>query len=87
MFHLVNLKGSEMDLEEVYLRQIVEQLKLQNKLKEDSNELLKAILDKPGTIEQCQAIYNVAKGDIKDADNDKDIKVRLQSYMVYFLYK
>ena len=48
MFHLVNLKGSEMDLEEVYLRQIVEQLKLQNKLKEDSNELLKEILDKLG---------------------------------------
>ena len=47
-FHLVNLKGNEMDLEEVYLRQIVEQLKLQNKLKEDSNELLKEILDKLG---------------------------------------
>ena len=47
MFHLVNLEGNKMDLEEVYLRQIVEQLKLQNKLKEDSNELLKAILDKP----------------------------------------
>ena len=43
MFHLVNLEGNKMDLEEVYLRQIVEQLKLQNKLKEDSNELLKAI--------------------------------------------
>ena len=38
----------KMDLEEVYLRQIIEQLKLQNKLKEDSNELLKAILDKLG---------------------------------------
>ncbi len=48
MFHLVNMKGIEMDLEEVYLRQIVEQLKLQNKLKEDSNELLKEILDKLG---------------------------------------
>ena len=47
MFHLVNLEGNKMDLEEVYLRQIVE-LKLQNKLKEDSNELLKAILDKLG---------------------------------------
>jgi len=35
-----------MDLEEVYLRQIVEQLKLQNKLKEDSNDLLKEILNK-----------------------------------------
>ena len=46
MFHLVNLEGNKMDLEEVYLRQIVEQLKLQNKLKEDSNELLKEILDK-----------------------------------------
>ena len=48
MFHLVNLKGNEMDLEEVYLRQIVEQLKLQNKLKEESNDLLKEILDKLG---------------------------------------
>ena len=48
MFHLVNLEGNEMDLEEAYLRQIVEQLKLQNKLKEDSNELLKEILDKLG---------------------------------------
>ena len=48
MLHLVNLKGNEMDLEEVYLRQIVEQLKLQNKLKEDSNDLLKEILDKLG---------------------------------------
>ena len=48
MFHLVNLKGNEIDLEEVYLRQIGEQLKLQNKLKEDSNELLKEILDKLG---------------------------------------
>ena len=37
-----------MDLEEVYLRQIIEQLKLQNKLKEDSNDLLKEILDKRG---------------------------------------
>ena len=46
MFHLVNLEGNEMDLEEVYLRQIVEQLKLQNKLKEDGNDLLKEILDK-----------------------------------------
>ena len=35
-----------MDLEEVYLRQIVEQLKLQNKLKEDCNDLLKEILNK-----------------------------------------
>ena len=35
-----------MDLEEVYLRQIVEQLKLQNKLKEDGNDLLKEILNK-----------------------------------------
>jgi len=35
-----------MDIEEVYLRQIVEQLKLQNKLKEDSNDLLKEILNK-----------------------------------------
>ena len=35
-----------MDLEEVYLRRIVEQLKLQNKLKEDGNDLLKEILNK-----------------------------------------
>ena len=28
-----------MDLEEVYLRQIVEQLRLQNKLKEDGNDI------------------------------------------------
>ena len=35
-----------MDLEEVYLRQIVEQLKLQNKRKEDGNDLLKEILNK-----------------------------------------
>ena len=35
-----------MDLEEVYLRQIVEQLKLQNKLKKDGNDLLKEILNK-----------------------------------------
>ena len=35
-----------MDLEEVYLRQIVEQLKLQNKLKEDGNDFLKEILNK-----------------------------------------
>ena len=35
-----------MDLEEVYLRQIVEQLKLQNNLKEDGNDLLKEILNK-----------------------------------------
>ena len=35
-----------MDLEEVYLRQIVEQLKLQNKLKEDGNDLLIEILNK-----------------------------------------
>ena len=44
----LRLKGSEMDLEEGYLRQIVEQLKLQNKLKEDGNELLKEILIKLG---------------------------------------
>lgn len=43
-------------------------------------KILKAILDKPGTVEQCQAIYNVAKGDIEDVENDKDIKVRLESY-------
>ena len=48
MFHLFYFRGKKMDLEEVYIRQIVEQLKLQNKLKEDSNELLKAILDKLG---------------------------------------
>ena len=34
--NLHRLKGNKMDLEEVYLRQIVEQLKLQNKLKEDN---------------------------------------------------
>ena len=45
---LLWLKGNEMDLEEVYLRQIVEQLKLQNKLKEDGNDLLKEILNKLG---------------------------------------
>ena len=48
MFHLVNLEGNKMDLEEVYLRQIVEQLKLQNKLTEDGNNLLKEILNKLG---------------------------------------
>ena len=46
--NLIRLKGNEMDLEEVYLRQIVEQLKLQNKLKEDGNDLLKEILNKLG---------------------------------------
>ena len=56
MFHLVNLEGNEMDLEEVYLRQIVEQLKLQNKLKEDSNELLKEILDKLG---KASTLYDI----------------------------
>ena len=44
--NLHRLKGNKMDLEEVYLRQIVEQLKLQNKLKEDGNDLLKEILNK-----------------------------------------
>ena len=33
-----------MDLEEVYLRQIDQKLKRQNELKEENNELLKALL-------------------------------------------
>ena len=46
-------------------------------------KILKAILDKPGTVEQCQAIYNVAKGDIENVDNDKDIKVRAALIIIY----
>ena len=55
-----------MDLEEVYLRQIVEQLKLQNKLKEDGNDLLKEILNK---LEKYLLISNL-QGNVHDASSN-----------------
>lgn len=39
------------------------------------SKILKAIVNKPGTIEQCRAIYDVAKGDTDGREDEKNIKV------------
>ncbi len=49
-------------------------------------KVLKALLDKPGVKEQCEAIRSVAMGDVDmDEGNDKDIKVSSQCSIAFFI--
>lgn len=38
-------------------------------------KILKALQDKPGTSQQCNAIYDVATGNVENKEDQKDIKV------------